>query len=239
MIKWFVKLCLRMAGWKLVGEKPAHDKFVFIAAPHTSNWDLVFMLAFAILYDLRISWMGKHTLFKPPHGWLMRWLGGVPVDRRAPQGLVKQVAELFAQREHFVLAVPPAGTRSRKEHWKSGFYFIAKEANVPIGLSFLDYSRKEAGFGPVLWPSDDLHADMDKIRAFYEGKMGLYPAMMNPIRLRNEDENTDEKGDARGEKSDAAKEESDAEGEKSSSAQQPAVEEKKGSGEAERKGDAA
>ena len=186
--RWLGAFTLWIFGWKREGDRPQPDKFVLIAAPHTSNWDLVFMLAFAYVYDLQISWMGKHTLFKFPYGWFMRLLVGIPIDRRTNNNVVEQMAKVFEQSERLCLAVPPEGTRSRREYWKSGFYYIAKGAGVPIVMSYLDYSRKRGGFGTTLTPGDDLVADMDIMREFYGNVKGKYPENYNRIRLRAEDE---------------------------------------------------
>ncbi len=179
---------LRIIGWRWEGERPDVPRYVLIAAPHTSNWDLPHMLAFAFIFDIPLAWMGKHTLFKGFGGRFLLSLGGVPVDRRAPQGLVKQVAEEINRRDQIALAVPPEGTRSRAEYWKSGFYYMALEAKVPILMGFLDFAGKRGGYGPLLTPTGDVKADMDVIRAFYADKHGRYPEMAGPVRLRSEDE---------------------------------------------------
>ncbi len=145
------------------------------------------MLAYSWIYGARIHWMGKHTLFAPPMGWLMKRLGGIPIDRRAAHGVVEQMAARFARSDEFILAVPPEGTRSRVEYWKSGFYQIAKAADVPIVLGFLDYGGKAGGIGPALRPSDDVRRDMDFIRAFYRDKLGKRPQEWAAPRLRAED----------------------------------------------------
>ena len=163
-----------------------HKRFVLIAAPHTSNWDLPFMLAAAKVIDVRVSWFGKHTIFKFPLGWFMRWLGGIPVDRRASQSLVTQMAERFKTSDYLVLAVPPEGTLARVEHWKSGFYHIAVKSGVPIGLGYLDYSRRLCGIGKFLMPSGDVDKDMDTIRAFYRNIRGKYPEGESEPRLLEE-----------------------------------------------------
>jgi 1-acyl-sn-glycerol-3-phosphate acyltransferase len=172
--------------WRVEGELPP-DKCVIIAAPHTSNWDMPFMLMAAYVIGFRISWMGKHTLFWGPFGPLMRALRGIPVDRRSPQNLVQQVAARFATSDELVLAVPPEGTRKQVEYWKSGFYQIARAANVPLVLGFLDFDRKVGGLGPVVHLTGDVHADMDRIRAYYQGIRGKHPALESTPRLREED----------------------------------------------------
>ena len=180
------QLILKLSGWRIAGSLPAHDKYVLIAAPHTSNWDLVYMLAIAFVLGMRINWMGKDSLFKPPFGWFMLWLGGVPIDRSKTNNVVQAMADEFTARERLILAVPPAGTRGRREYWKSGFYHIAKCAQVPIVMGYLDYATKTGGFGAHLTPGEDIAADMDVFRAFYGQKAGKFPAKVSVVRLRDE-----------------------------------------------------
>lgn len=182
------RVYLGLFGWEDFGAPPDIPKFVLIAAPHTSNWDFPFMLAFAWVHGIRLGWLGKHTLFRPPFGWFFRATGGVAVDRRAPQGLVAQVAEAFERADRLIVAIPPEASRSRREYWKSGFYRIAEQAGVPIVLGVLDFAQRKGGFGPVIEPSGDLHADMDLIREFYADKTGKRPQEFGPVRLRDEDE---------------------------------------------------
>jgi 1-acyl-sn-glycerol-3-phosphate acyltransferase len=179
---WF----LRRTGWRIEGVRPEQRRFVMIAAPHTSNWDFPYMLAFAAVYDLDVRWLGKHSLFIPPLGWVLRLLGGVPVIRHKNKSLVADMIDTFNEMEDIALAVPTEGTRTKAEYWKSGFYHIARGAQVPIVPSYLDYSKKCGGFGPALMPTGDLRADMDYFRSFYEGKAGKFPENFGPIRLREE-----------------------------------------------------
>lgn len=183
---WIARFWLRLFGWKIRGEDPTYTKFVFIAAPHTSNWDLPFMLATAYAMRLRISWFGKHTIFRAPWGWFLRKLGGIPVDRRAAQSLVMQLVERFQSTDYLVLGVPPEGTRSKVPVWKSGFYHVALQSGVPIGLGYLDYSRKLCGLGMFMIPTGNVKEDMDKIRAFYRNVRGKYPDLESEPRLREE-----------------------------------------------------
>ncbi len=178
---------LRLAGWRAEGGRPSASSYVLIAAPHTSNWDLPHMLALSYVYDVPIRWAGKHTLFRFPYGWFMRALGGIAIVRHERRGRVQQLADLFDEHPGLVLTVPAEGTRSRREHWKSGFYHIARMADVPIVCGYLDYATKRGGFGPAIQPTGDVRADMDKIRAFYADKHGLYPELFGPVRLREED----------------------------------------------------
>jgi 1-acyl-sn-glycerol-3-phosphate acyltransferase len=182
------RIFLGIAGWKLAGDAPAvKQRYVLIAAPHTSNWDLPYLIAFALLCQLRISFMAKHSLFKPPFGWFMRLLGGIPVVRHRRGNLVDEIAEWFSERDELILVVPAEGTRSRTDYWKSGFYHIARSACVPIVCSYLDYEKRLGGFGPVIVPSGDVRKDMDEIRSFYAGKVGAYPELFAEPRLREEE----------------------------------------------------
>ena len=160
---------LRLTGWTIEGSLPAHAaKSVLIAAPHTSNWDLPYTLMLAFSLHLRVYWMGKQSLFRAPFGGVMRWLGGIPVNREQSSNLVASSAQAMrAAKGPMQLIVPPEGTRGKTRHWKTGFYFIAQEAGVPIVLAFVDYGRKVGGLGPVFEPTGDLERDMADIKAFY------------------------------------------------------------------------
>lgn len=184
------RIALRLLGWRAVGEFPPEGAggCVLLAVPHTSNWDLFFLVAFAMAFELRISWMGKHALFEAPLGPFMRWLGGIPVRRGEPRRTVEEMAELFVSQKPLMLVIAPEGTRGRAAYWKSGFYWIAKRAGVPIVPTFLDYGTKTAGFGPALMPSDSLVADMDQLRAVYAGRRGLHPDDFGLVRLVEEDD---------------------------------------------------
>jgi len=183
---WLGHLYLWLLGWKIEGARPPQRKYVILAAPHTSNWDVPLMLSMSYVLGVPLSWIGKHTLFKPPLGWLMRLLGGVPVDRRARHNAVQQMVDEFNRRDEFYLAITPEGTRGRAEYWKSGFYYIAVGAKVPIVLGLLDFRRKRGGLFEVIEPTGDLQADMERIRAFYADATAKYPADFGPIRLREE-----------------------------------------------------
>jgi len=178
---------LRATGWKPEGERPTAPRFVLIAAPHTSNWDLAYLLALAEVYDLHISWMGKHQIFRWPFGGLFRALGGIPIRRHERADRVSAMAKEFAERETFALVVPSEATRAWAPHWKSGFYQIARRAEVPIVMGFLDYRRRRGGFGPALRVTGDLKQDMDRIRSFYADKIGKYPEKFGPVKLREEE----------------------------------------------------
>jgi 1-acyl-sn-glycerol-3-phosphate acyltransferase len=165
-------LILKLAGWKVSGHVPDIPKFVMIAAPHTSNWDLPYTLFVAFAMKVKIYWMGKKELFRPPFGPLLRWLGGIPIDRSKSNGVVGQSIQQLQDAEKLVLTVPPTGTRRKVMHWKTGFYHIAHGAGVPIVLGFLDYGRKMGGVGPLFYPTGDINADMKEIQAFYKDIQG-------------------------------------------------------------------
>lgn len=160
---------LKLAGWKVEGKLPANlQKCVFIAAPHTSNWDLPYTLMVAFVLRLNVYWMGKDTLFNFPFGPIMRWLGGIAVNRRESTNLVAASADAIrVATGPLHLIVPPEGTRSKTRYWKTGFYYIAVTAGVPIIMAYMDYAQKRSGLGPLLQPSGDIEADMVTVKAFY------------------------------------------------------------------------
>ncbi len=196
MLKLISRIFLAAIGWRTAGAPPAIAKYVLIAAPHTSNWDLVIMVASAATYGLTFSFMAKHTLFWWPLGPLLRSWGGVPIDRGSSHNVVDQVADAFRAAEQMVVSIPAEGTRGRVEYWKSGFYHIAKAAGVPIVLGTLDYGPRETQFGPVLSPDDDVRDMMDQMRAFYADKQGKYPDQFGPVRLRDEEQGADKAASA-------------------------------------------
>ncbi len=179
---------LRAFGWHVEGTLPDAPKAVFVAAPHTSNWDLPFTLAIAWTLGTNISWIGKDKLFRPPFGPLMRALGGVSVVRGKNANQVDAIARAIRDQEDGVyVVIAPSGTRSKRDHWKSGFYRIAEQADVPMLLGFLDYEGKRGGLGPALQPTGDVKADMEAIRAFYADKFGKFRERMSDVRLREEE----------------------------------------------------
>lgn len=169
LFRWLSVAYLRLAGWKVLGSLPPEaSRSVFIAAPHTSNWDLPYTLMVAFVLRLNVHWMGKASIFRFPFGRLMRWLGGIAVDRSKSNNLVAASASAITQATGALqLIVPPEGTRSKVRYWKTGFYHIAQTAQVPIVMAYMDYTRKISGLGPVFYPTGDLEADMRTIKAFY------------------------------------------------------------------------
>ena len=169
MLRAFSIGFLKLTGWRVEGALPAHAaKSVLIAAPHTSNWDLPYTLMVAFALRLNIRWMGKHSLFRAPFGGVMRWLGGIAVNREQSTNLVAASAQAIRGADSpLQLIVPPEGTRSKTRYWKTGFYYIAREAQVPIVMAYMDYERKLSGLGPLFEPTGDVDADMATIKAFY------------------------------------------------------------------------
>ncbi|PKO87302.1 MAG: glycerol acyltransferase [Betaproteobacteria bacterium HGW-Betaproteobacteria-10] len=172
LMHWFSRLLLKLMGWRIEGGAPDAEKYVLIGAPHTSNWDFPMTLLVCFSLRLRVYWMGKSSLFPPIFGSVMRWLGGIPVDRSRPGNLVQSTIEAFQRNPRLTVIVPPEGTRAKVRHWKTGFYYIAQGASVPIALGFLDFKRKVAGVNRLFEPSGDIEADMVKIQALYRGITG-------------------------------------------------------------------
>lgn len=181
--QWLGAWVLGRMGWRITGEFPDVSKAVVIGAPHTSNWDGVVGVSTVLALRLRIALMGKHSLFRGPFGPLLRWIGLIPVDRDAAGGVVAQSVAKFAEKEQLFLGIAPEGTRHGAREWKTGFYRIAVEANVPIMLAVFDYGKRELRLPLTLYPSGDMHADMEKILACYRGVVPRRPERLSaPLR---------------------------------------------------------
>lgn len=175
---------LRLQSWKLDITLPASPKFVLVGAPHTSNWDLLSALLIKYGSGLNMHWIGKDSAFRWPMGGVMRRLGGIPVNRRSSNHFVDQVVEAFNRIDDLVVAISPEGTRSKTHYWKTGFYYIALGAMVPIALGFIDYGNKKLGIGPSFMPTGDIQADFRHIKEFYSGIKGRYPELQGEIKLK-------------------------------------------------------
>ena len=182
---WMGLIFLKILGWRVEGEIPDIKKFVIIAAPHTSNWDFPITLAVTFVLKMKIYWMGKHVMFRWPFHGLLRWLGGIPIDRSRSHNVVEQSVQTFNAHEKLIMVIPPEGTRKKVSYWKTGFYHIAKGAGVPIVLGFLDYRRKAGGIGPTFFPTGDIEADMRQIQAFYTTITGKRQSQFTNAALRS------------------------------------------------------
>lgn len=166
------RLTLKLSGWKVIGSVPADLKqCVLIAAPHSTNWDMPTSLMIAFALDTELQWVGKTSIFKFPFGGLMRWMGGVPVDRSRANNMVSATIDKFKEVPVLRIMMAPEGTRSRVKEWKTGFYHIAHGAQVPIVLGFVDYINKLGGIGGIIETTGDYDKDLEQIMAFYQPLM--------------------------------------------------------------------
>ncbi|OGT74820.1 MAG: glycerol acyltransferase [Gammaproteobacteria bacterium RIFCSPLOWO2_02_FULL_57_10] len=175
LLRLLAIMLLKLSGWKAVGRPLENAGFVLIGAPHTSNWDFVLMLLVVLKLRLRLFWMGKNSLFPAPVGWLMKWLGGIPVDRSRHHNLVDHTVRQYQENPELIVLIPPEGTRSRVKEWKTGFYHIAVNAGVPVLMGYIDAAKKEAGLADFFHPTGNIEEDMPAIRAFYADKTGINP----------------------------------------------------------------
>lgn len=174
-MRWIGRAILKLMGWKVQGSFPQTPKAVLIAAPHTSNWDFIVGVAAKFYLELSVHWLGKHTLFRKPFDIFFRWLGGIPVERGASTGMVEQTIETLKRHKQFLLALSPEGTRRKVNRWKTGFYQIARGAEVPIIPVSFDYSKRIIQIGDALYPSDSMETDFGKLKTFYADVDGKYP----------------------------------------------------------------
>jgi 1-acyl-sn-glycerol-3-phosphate acyltransferase len=154
---------------------PREPRFVVIVAPHTSNWDFIVGVFAMFALDLEIHWFGKDTLFRWPLGPVLRRLGGQPVRRDTPEGVVAEVSAEVRNAPQFILALAPEGTRRRVNNWRTGFYRIAESAGVPIVPVWLDWSRREIGIGQPVHPTGDLMGQVSALQAQYRPEMARHP----------------------------------------------------------------
>jgi 1-acyl-sn-glycerol-3-phosphate acyltransferase len=174
---------LALFGWRVDVVPPPGPKGILVVYPHTSNWDFPIGYLCKMAMGLPLSFVGKDTLFRWPVGGLLRSMGGIPANRRERTGLIGQLVEEFRRRDWMWLAIAPEGTRSHVPHWKSGFYRLALEADVPVGLAFIDYRTKVVGIREYVRMTGDREADMARIRAAYADKVGLRPERAGEIGL--------------------------------------------------------
>ena len=175
------QLILRLMGWKTHSIFIDFPKYILIGVPHTSNWDFIIGYMVMSAIGLKLSWIGKHTLFRGPAGWILRRMRGIPVNRNLSTNFVDQVVSSFNEYQYRIVAIAPEGTRKRTERWRSGFYYIARKANIPIVFGFLDYRRKLGGVGAYLIPSGELEKDIREIKKFYQYITPRFPEKFGEI----------------------------------------------------------
>jgi 1-acyl-sn-glycerol-3-phosphate acyltransferase len=168
----FGRALLSLMRWRVEGDVPDLPKFVIAVAPHTSNWDFVVGMGVMFALDLKITFIGKHTIFRGPFAPVLRWMGGIPVDRSSPHGVVGDAVRAFERVDQRVLAIAPEGTRRRVERFRSGFMHIARGAGVPVLLASLDYASRCVRFGPLLEPGADVEGDVRRVETFFSTVRG-------------------------------------------------------------------
>ena len=182
----FWSLVMRLFGWRAVGEVPDLSRFVFVGAPHTSNLDFFMTALTMAALGVDVHFVMKHTPFVGPVGWFLRWFGGIPLDRDRSRDFVSQMVEEFENRDRFLLAIMPEGTRgkdrdSATKGWRSGFYHIARGAGVPLVMVLFDYGNKRMRVGPTVWPGESYEAELPRIQALFEGIEGRNPERMMAV----------------------------------------------------------
>ncbi|MCP4168911.1 MAG: glycerol acyltransferase [Chloroflexi bacterium] len=184
-LRWISSLLLKVLGWELIGSSRGAPKFV-VATRHTSAWDVILGLAGGYASGVRPRWLVKKEAITGIVGRMILLAGGIPVDRSQQSNVVDQMADLFAEQDHCVLYVAPEGTRGKAGYWRTGFYYIALAANVPIVCAYLDYKEKKVGFTEQLYVSGDLEADMEIIHTWFANMTPKYPDQVGKIHLESE-----------------------------------------------------
>lgn len=180
---WF----LALVGWKAKGEIELHllpKKFVAILAPHTSNWDLIFIMGIIFALGLKFNWFGKKEAFQWPLGGIFKKLGGIPIERSTQHNMVQKTVDLVRSRENIIIGIAPEGTRSNTKYWKTGFYHIAHQASIPIVFGFLDYDRKVGGLGPMMETTGDIEEDFKEIRSYYKNIIAKHPECVGEMAIK-------------------------------------------------------
>ena len=178
MIKWICRLILKIWGMKVTGKYPAEiPKKLYVVYPHTSNWDFPLGILLKGAIPMDVNYVGKDSLFRWPYGWLFRWLGGIPVDRSKRTNFVDSMVELYNKYDRLSFAIAPEGTRKRVRKFKSGFYYIALKAGIPLILVKFDFGNKEVHFSEPFYPSGDYSADLKLIIEHFRGTKGIHPEL--------------------------------------------------------------
>ncbi|MGL6161970.1 1-acyl-sn-glycerol-3-phosphate acyltransferase [Microbulbifer sp.] len=182
LLRLLAGLLIKLHGWRVVCDRRALalKKYVLIGAPHTSNWDGYYFILAALKLGVIPHWLGKDKLFRFPLGPVMRWFGGISVDRSKTNNLVQATIDKFNERRSLIVVVPPEGTRGRGERWKTGFYHIARGAAVPVVCGFINFAKKEVGMEKVLEMGECLKAELERFRDYYADKVGKFPERYTP-----------------------------------------------------------
>ncbi len=176
LLRVLSKISLKIIRWRVEGSLPTdHKKYVLIVAPHTSNWDFILFIFTVSVLRLQPSVLIKDTLFIGPLGWFLRYCGAIPVNRKQAGSLVTYISDIYAAKEEFVLIITPEGTRSPNAKWKRGFHHVATTAGVPILVVYVDSARRKIGVEGLMQPSEDIDADIQTLKTFFDTKKGLKP----------------------------------------------------------------
>ncbi len=186
-MKYLSKFILNtLLGWKIVGGYPKDlKKFIIMGAPHTTNMDFVLGALMKFSLELPINFIGKKSLFKPPYGFIFKALGGIPVDRSKSDNMVQAIIDVFNEREEFILAISPEGTRQKTDKWKTGFYYIAKGANIPIVMNTFDFGNKEYIISKPYYLTGNKEKDFNFFYNYYKDIKGKFPEKYNPDFIKN------------------------------------------------------
>ena len=184
MLKLFSNTILKLFGWRVKITLPEERKFVLIVAPHTSNWDFPLGLLASWTITPRISWVAKIQMFRGPLHYLFTALGGIPVDRSAPHGFIDQIADKIKHSENIILTLAPEGTRSKTDCWKTGFYYIALKADIPICFGYIDYQNRTVGFAEKIMPTGDIEKDFSLIKLFYQDIEAKHPEKKSTMQIK-------------------------------------------------------
>lgn len=174
--RWLGRTALRAAGWRIEGEIPNLPRLLAVVAPHTSNWDFAVGVAGMFAIGIRVTFLGKDTLFRWPLGPVMRWLGGFPVDRHTPHNVVQQTVELIRRSERVLVGLSPEGTRRKLPAWRTGYYYVARGAGIPIVPIALDYSTRRIRIFPLHHPADSVERDLSELGRLFDARMARHPA---------------------------------------------------------------
>ena len=164
-----------VSGWQIIGKIPNEERVLIIAAPHTSNWDFILGIAALFALNVNIKWLGKHSIFLPGIAWLLKWLGGIPVNRENPSSLIDYVVRTVEKEKGLMIGMAPEGSRKKTNRWKSGFLRIAEQTNSKIVFLSIDAPFKTLKIGEIYTPSGDTDRDIDFVMSYYKQFRGINP----------------------------------------------------------------